>query len=127
MKSKYFLSALVALLSCGIAIGHGVERGSIIQAISAKSMKGETKSRIVDSIQERCDLAGFKGVKGETKVRYETIDQGTRDYFFTVALAIELEGQNEAEPIVVEAGQYDISNPAIDTVEIISVNSRLCR
>lgn len=126
MRHSALLTALLLLLS-PLGHGHGVERGFVEDALSRMRMAEETKGKISNALAERCDLSQATAAWGEARIVSEEVDQGAKDYYYDVRLEMTLANDANPTTVWVKAAEYAISNPTVENVEILSIESSLCR
>jgi hypothetical protein len=121
------LSALASLSLSYEGLAHGVERGSIHQALKQeRSLTDSAKVTVAKAVESRCDLKGGRITLEEAQVRFEEIDQGQGDTYFTVSLSVKFDDNRPSRLILVQGAEFEISNPSVERIEIFSIKSELC-
>jgi hypothetical protein len=118
---------LFCLLLPSFALAHGVERGSVRQAIANFGMKEDTKALLVAEVLNRCKVSGASQITAIAQEREYKVDQGVTDRYFTIRIEALLPGTSQPEVILVEVAEYAFSNPTVDNIEILSIESDICR
>ncbi len=125
------MTKIAALLAClllpSLAFAHGVERGSVRQAIADFGMKEETKARVVQEVLARCQVKSASVITATAQEKIDEIDQGVTDFFYTLRIEALLPGSAQPSVILVEVAEYAISNPAVDNIELLSIESNICQ
>lgn len=74
-----------------------------------------------------CDLSQYQGLAIESvKTTTKEVDQGSVDTYYFIQAEV-LEGRLRGVGVTVEAVEYAISNPGVNRIEILSLESDLCR
>ena len=118
---------LLYLLLPSIALPHGVERGSVRQAIASFGLQEDTKALLVAEVLNRCKLSGASQIVAIAHEREDEIDQGVTDRYFTIRIEALLPGTSQPSLILVEAAEYAFFNPAVGNFELLSIQSDICR
>lgn len=87
---------------------------------------GDLRSRIVEAVESKCSTSLLSLKEIGTTVSVDWIDQGVRDNHYNTEIAATylFDGTHSAQAtITVKSAEYSFSNPAVDRLEILSVNS----
>jgi len=90
-------------------------------------MKEDTKARVVAEVLARCQVNGAAEITATAEEHSEEIDQSVTDRFYSLRIEARFPGAKTSALIQVEVAEYAFSNPAVDNIEILSVQSDICR
>lgn len=100
----------------------------------AANLTFEIESAMIDAINQQCNVAAdAKFQLDSVEVNEKIVDQNVADYFYTANFTATYLGKDEYtvvnKQLKVKAVKWAISNPDIQSVEVLSVSStdkRLC-
>jgi hypothetical protein len=106
---------------------------SLLAQASAPTLSAEMEKAIMKALKvKQCDVASIDQLEVvNVSTRHKEIDQGQVDVFYRYTLNA-LEGDGDQRPyvrtkIVVDAAEYAISNPSVERIEILKIESDLCQ
>lgn len=100
----------------------------------AKTFNYEVESLMVEAALEKCTLPTDANFKLESvSIQEIAVDQGLHDYVYTAVFAVTYLGNDEQtivnKQVRVKVKKYQVSNPAFNPYELLSVTStdaRIC-
>lgn len=104
---------------------------SLLLTVASQSfatVPAELKAKILKTIDERCERVTTL-VEVETVVRQVRIDQGQTDYYYTTYFSASwyFDGTHPIKTLIkVESEELAIYNPAIERLNVLSVESEAC-
>jgi hypothetical protein len=131
MKATLALFPLILILSASPAFSHGVERGSVMDAIVGEGLGGmtnSTKMLLVQELMNRCDLTGLVSASADVTADPRVgADQEVTVGNYKIELNLKIAGHEAPVTIWIEASeQYTRRLNMVDS-SILSIESPICR
>lgn len=107
---------------------------SLSSAAMAKNYSSEIEAIMIEAVQEKCTISSEAEFKLENvAIKEIEVDQGIHDYVYTAQFTVSYLGKDEEtlvkKQVNVRLKKYQISNPAFNPYEVLSVTStdkRIC-
>ncbi|MFP5520598.1 MAG: hypothetical protein ACLGGX_11890 [Bdellovibrionia bacterium] len=127
---KKLVISLVSLVAIGAGAGNGFERVWVDYS-HAGELSQKAQSKINQVLGSNCGqtLVDAKRVNVFVKsVKAEKIDNGLVDYTYTAGVEfVGRDNYNSLGYAEVEVVEYQVANPSIDNVEIVSIKGSACK
>jgi hypothetical protein len=125
MKSRLLTLIAMALTFATTAGGHGVERGTQ-PPIPIPEMPELAELRVRKILSQRCDLTYAVDFKATNQVDSIRIGQGIEDRVHNISIRVFYEEEIFTSRINIQVAEYQLDNPAIDSIEVLSIVSDIC-